>query len=63
MEFIILTIGYFGLLGCMVYKGADLPSVLSAAVLYITSYLGIRDHLRTKKNNTKGNKEDSSDGK
>lgn len=61
MEFIVLSLGYFALLGCMVYKGADLPSILGAAGLYVTSYLGLRKHADKSKFNVNNKKE--KDGK
>lgn len=40
-EIIVISLGYFGLLGLMVYKGADFGSILSAAVLFVSSYFGL----------------------
>lgn len=42
MEFIILTVGYFALLGSMIYKGADVPTIIGAAGSYVALYLGVR---------------------
>lgn len=42
MEFIILTLGYFALLSSMIYKGADVPSIIGAAGSYVALYLGVR---------------------
>lgn len=52
MEFIVLTLGYFSLLGCMVYKGAEVPTIVGAASVYISAYLGVR-----RNSNQKGVKE------
>lgn len=58
MEFIILTFGYFALLGCMVYKGADVPSILGAAGLYVSAYLGVRKNSHVTQPKTKSHDND-----
>lgn len=49
MEFIVLSIGYFLLLGGMIYKGADLPTIIAAAGSYVALYLGVRKHGKSNK--------------
>lgn len=55
MEFIVITLGYFALLSCMVYKGADVPTILASVAVFVSSYLGFakENNSRNRKRNDK----------